>query len=269
MKNLIFASAFIFLSVLAFGHGLIQEPPSRNWICGATTKPDQVAQGSAEFPICSTAFAQDPIAPYNYMAVLTHTLGRADVSPLPQNVCSFDSESWDGQTTPWDVPMEWPTNPMQAGPQDFTWNITWGPHFDDTYDFSYWITKADFQFSPEKALTWEDFEEEPFCLQIYNDSNPEANADIQVDKANNLFTTSCELPERSGHHVIYAEWGRTGPTFERFHGCVDGAFGNVAKLKPNTNHRFMTFQKDNISSIDLLGRFRSPNSSFQIRFSPK
>jgi chitin-binding protein len=32
------------------------------------------------------------------------------------------------------------------------------------------------------------------------------------------------VPSRTGRHVIYAEWGRTPPTFERFHGCIDAQF---------------------------------------------
>jgi len=39
-----------------------------------------------------------------------------------------------------------------------------------------------------------------------------------------LFTTRCTVPSRTGRHVIYGEWGRTPPTFERFHGCVDVQF---------------------------------------------
>ena len=44
------------------------------------------------------------------MSVLTHDVGRAGVTPLPQNVCSFDSETFNGQVTPWDTPIDWPTN---------------------------------------------------------------------------------------------------------------------------------------------------------------
>lgn len=40
----------------ASAHGLVESPPSRNWICGAVTKPNEVD---------------------NLMAVVTSTLGRA------------------------------------------------------------------------------------------------------------------------------------------------------------------------------------------------
>src|SRR4029453_8691786 len=46
------------------------------------------------------------------------------------------------------------------------------------------------------------------------------------------FQTKCTLPQRSGRHVIYAEWGRNQWTYERFHSCVDGVFsgGNTPTL---------------------------------------
>ncbi|MEO7424353.1 MAG: lytic polysaccharide monooxygenase [Fibrobacteria bacterium] len=236
------ALGLVFLSCSAWvsAHGVIESPPARNWMCGAVTKPDELDFGNntAKYPACSTAFAINPLAAYNFMAVVTHALGRASVTPLPKNVCGFDGESWKGAETPWDVPMEWMTTPMAAGPQTFTWNITWGPHFDDTEDLRFWITKSTFIFSPSKTLTWDDFEVAPFCTEKYDDKNPTANPDMTADKAKSLLTAKCILPERKGHHVIYSEWGRIGPTFERFHGCVDGAFGATgASIGPRPSSR--------------------------------
>jgi chitin-binding protein len=231
-------------------HGIIETPLSRTAICGEYTKPDEIANGAAKTPACSTAFKINPMAAYNYMAVVTHALGRSEITPLPKHVCGFEGESWKGAETPWDVPMDWPTTPMTPGLQPITWNIVWGPHFDDTHDFKYWITKSSFVFSPTKALSWDDFETEPFCVEIYDDTKPTSNPNISADKVKSLFTTKCQIPERKGHHVIYGEWGRTGPTFERFHGCVDLAFGASNLLgrqpwrKPATS----------LTVPDLLGR---------------
>lgn len=61
-------------------------------------------------------------------------------------------------------------------------------------------------------------------MEIYDDRNPAGNPDIIVDKVNIKFTTRCQVPARSGHHVIYGEWGRTESTLQRFHGCIDAAF---------------------------------------------
>lgn len=227
------ATAFqILLSICAgaFAHGLIENPPSRTWICGQETRPDEIANGVAETPACSTAFKVNPQAGYSYMAVVTHGLGRDSVSPLPPHVCGFGGETWKGAETPWDAPMDWPASPMAPGPKTFTWNIALGPHFDDTREFKYWITKADFAFSPARPLAWSDFETEPFCDLAYDGASQGGNPDIEADKARSIFKTRCILPERKGHHVIYGEWGRTRPTLERFHACVDGAFGPSSSL---------------------------------------
>ncbi len=214
------------LSGSGFSHGLVEDPPSRNWFCGSITKPDQVGNGTAQFPICANAFnapGLDPTAGYNFMSVLTHTTGRAGIGPRA-NVCGFNSETWNGTATVWDQPIDWPTNNMTAGPKVFTWNISWGPHFSDTVDFKYWITKTDFQYQVGKPLSFADFEEAPFCSLAYDDAAPNANPNVIPNPGTTKFQTRCNVPQRSGRHVIYAEWGRNQFTFERFHGCIDAQF---------------------------------------------
>jgi chitin-binding protein len=213
----------------AFAHGLVQDPPARNWFCGALTKPDHVQNGVAQYPVCGGAFfapGVEPTAGYSFMSVLTHTTGRAGVGPRT-NVCGFNSETWNGASTVWDQPIDWPTVPMSAGQRNFVWNISWGPHFSDSSDFRYWITKSSFVWQTGRALSFSDFEDAPFCDLAYNDATPNANPNLIPDKANALFTTRCTVPSRSGRHVIYAEWGRTPPTFERFHGCIDAQFSGT------------------------------------------
>jgi chitin-binding protein len=221
--RIVIALTLCALTTGALAHGLIQSPPSRNWFCGAVTKPDEVTNGVAQFPVCGGAFAINQTAGYNFMSVLTHTQGRSVVGPRT-NVCGFNSESFNGGPTVWDQPIDWPTTNMSPGPQTFTWNISWGPHFSDTQEFRYWITKPSFQFQVGRALSFTDFEDEPFCVLSYNDANPGGNPDVTPDKANALFQTRCNVPQRSGRQVIYAEWGRNQFTFERFHGCVDVVF---------------------------------------------
>ena len=220
-------------------HGLIQEPPSRNWYCGALTKPDQVNNGTAQYPVCGKAFKApglDPNAGYNFMSVLTHTRGYA-VLGARKNVCGYDSETWQGAPTVWDQPIDWPTNRMSAGPKTFVWNIAWGPHFSDTQEFRYWITKDDFVYQVGKPLSFADFESEPFCTLSYSDSNPTANPAVIPNPGNSTFTTKCTLPNRSGRHVIYAEWGRNHYTYERFHGCVDALFDGGISPNPELDAR--------------------------------
>ena len=224
-----FLCAFAFLAQGAFAHGLVQDPPARNWFCGALTKPDHVQNGVAQYPVCGEAFfapGVEATAGYSFMSVLTHTTGRAGVGTRT-NVCGFNSETWNGAATVWDQAIDWPTVPMTAGPRNFTWNISWGPHFSDSSDFRYWITKPGFVWQTGRALTFADFEDAPFCDLAYNDATPNANPNLVPDKANAMFLTRCTVPSRAGRHVIYAEWGRTPPTFERFHGCIDAQFSGT------------------------------------------
>lgn len=216
----------------AQAHGLIQDPPSRNWFCGAITKPDQTGNGTAQYPECETAFATNRTGSYNFMSVLTHDLGRAGVTPLPENVCGFNSETFGKGATPWDTPMNWPTNPVSPGRKKISWNISWGPHFSDTAEFRYWITKPGFQFSPTKALSWADFEEQPFCTLKYDDTQPGANPDVVADKGATAFHTYCTLPQRGGRHVVYGEWGRNYFTYERFHSCMDVVYDGSGGMPP-------------------------------------
>jgi predicted carbohydrate-binding protein with CBM5 and CBM33 domain len=46
------AVALCFLAFFAANvsaHGLVQDPPARNWFCGAITKPDHVSNGVAQY----------------------------------------------------------------------------------------------------------------------------------------------------------------------------------------------------------------------------
>ncbi len=243
--------AFLFISIsYAFGHGLVVDPPSRAAYCGLNEKPDNATTAA-----CVEAFAaaEDSQAGYKYMSILTHTEGRAAATVLPANVCSFDSETWNGAVTPWDVPASWPTSAATPGPVEITWDIQWGPHFDDTREFHYWITKADFVFDPATPLTWDDFETEPFCAEGYDDTNPTANPNVVSDKDAVTFTTTCTLPARNGHHVVYSEWGRNQWTYERFHSCIDLAFGDSNSVPPVAVAQQLAIDQGESADITLQG----------------
>lgn len=237
-------------------HGLMQSPPSRSWICGKETQVHEIPNGTGKTPVCSTAFALGKESSYNFMAVLTHGLGRSKVTPLPKHVCGFDAEPWNGAKTPWDVAMDWPATPVTPGPMEITWNISWGNHFADTDEFAYWITKPGFAFSKEKELTWDDFEAEPFCTLKYDDKAPTENPNVVAVHAEDLFKTRCTLPARSGHHVIYGEWGRRPITYERFHGCIDVAYGGTPTGVPAKIPERIQPAPRSGKRIDMLGRTR-------------
>lgn len=234
-------------SIPVNAHGLVEFPASRQQYCGVLTKPDETGNADALYPVCAEAFADYSSTSYNYMSVLTHARGRLrplpDLEPqetvpaneaagtvpdLAENVCGYDAETFANGATPWDQPIDWPTSNISAGRNLFIWNIEWGPHFDDTQQFHYWITKEDFTFELGKALTWDDFEEQPFCQLDFDGGDYDANEDIVADTDNAQFYTYCDVPERSGQHVIYSEWGRNHYTWERFHSCIDVEFNDTS-----------------------------------------
>src|ERR1044071_700715 len=95
------------LTTGVLAHGLIQSPPARNWFCGAITKPDHVANGVAQYPVCGQAFnapGLDPNPDYTFMSVLPHTTGYSGVGPGP-TVCGFSSEPWTGAARVGDQPI--------------------------------------------------------------------------------------------------------------------------------------------------------------------
>jgi len=222
--------SLILFSSLAWSHGVVEKPASREQFCGVESKPDEIYSKKMTHeecrPIMTKSDGSLDNSIYNFMAVLTHTTGRQGrtSATLPKNVCGFDAETWGGGKTPWDTAINWPVNLLSAGNNQFVWNISWGNHFGDTEEFAYWITKPGFVFSANKELTWNDFEEKPFCLLKYDDTKPTANPNIVPDKANNKFITTCNVPARANRSVIYAEWGRNRSTFERFHSCIDIVF---------------------------------------------
>ena len=244
------------ISTPVFSHGLMVSPPARNATCGMNE--DQKPH-NATIPACIDAFADDNQGGYQFMSVLTHDVGRQGVSPLPENVCGFNSETWDsynnGNTTPWDLPLDWPTSPVSAGAFDITWNISWGPHFDDTEEFVYYITKPNFEYQLGTPLTWSDFEATPFCKHTYDDTNPSGNPDVVPNKAATTFKTSCTLPQRTGRHVVYGEWGRNFFTFERFHGCIDVSYdgGGNPNNAPTAIAQSATVDQNASVGITLAG----------------
>jgi Lytic polysaccharide mono-oxygenase, cellulose-degrading len=184
--------------------------------------------GCTNLPQCADAFRDDSNGGYQYMSVLTHDVGRGGsmgrVSTLPTNVCGFDSETWQDGKTPWDTTgVDWPTTEVDPrSPLKMVWDVTYGPHFDDTAEFVHYITKDDFVFDPDRALTWDDFESESFCTLRNDPGNPSANLLVVPREADGEFDTWCTIPSsKRGRHIIYTEWGRNEWTFERFHGCID------------------------------------------------
>lgn len=171
-------------------------------------------EGCENFPECAAAFINDWNGGYQFMSVLTHDVGRGgsmgQVANLPLNVCGFDSETWSGGMTPWDMTgVDWPTSMVDStDPLKIVWDISYGPHFSDTQEFVHYVTKDNFVYDKDTPLSWDDFEDVPFCVLEHDPNNPAANP-LVIPRVNDAeFDTWCTIPpSKSGRHIIYAEWG--------------------------------------------------------------
>ncbi|KAI8807629.1 chitin binding domain-containing protein [Cladochytrium replicatum] len=229
---MVLAAGFMVQQVSA--HGLVFSPPARTWFCGYTTKPDEVLNDgkTPAYPQCKETFGSPLILNqnsgnqqgYNFMSFATHDLGYQGTGPK-KFVCSMESDfsAFSKNITYQDLSINWPTTNINSGRYDFVWDTRWGPHYSDTNEFVYWITKPDFVYTVGKDLTWDDFDTTPFCKLAYAYGTP--NANVKIDSSLTVFTTSCTIPARTGRHIIKAEWGRTPPTYERFHSCIDVVIG--------------------------------------------
>jgi chitin-binding protein len=244
-KSICSSIILLSISTTAYSHGLIESPASREYFCGQITKPHHVEGKELPYEECRPILTKNGKYNndvYQFMSVLSHSKGYYQSTTLPKNVCGFDSETFKGGESPWDAAINWPVNTLTAGPKEFVWDITYGPHFSDTEHFRYWITKPDYKFEVGKPLKWSDLEVKPFCEIGWDDKNPNKNPGlITADKNNSKFRMTCNLPQRQGRHIIYAEWGRTQSTSERFHSCIDVQYGAqnnnavTAKISPIAN----------------------------------
>ncbi|WP_068774022.1 lytic polysaccharide monooxygenase [Paenibacillus sp. FJAT-26967] len=112
----------------------------------------------------------------------------------------------------------WSKVPMTAGPQAFKWQLN-AAHATTT--FKYFITKPG--WNPNAPLTRASFDLTPFCQEDFNGASPA-----------NYHTTNCNVPERTGYHVILAIWEVSGaPT--AYVNVTDVDFGGGSTLPAPTN----------------------------------
>ncbi|MCO7223728.1 N-acetylglucosamine-binding protein GbpA [Pleionea sp. CnH1-48] len=104
----------------------------------------------------------------------------------------------------------WHKVPMQSGRQSFSWHFT-ANHV--TRDWRYYITKVD--WNPNQPLSRGSFEPTPFCEHDGFMQRPPVDT-----------THECNVPQRSGYHVILGVWD-VGDTAASFYNVIDAEFGGV------------------------------------------
>ena len=101
----------------------------------------------------------------------------------------------------------WAKRKMQAGPNQFTW------HFKAAHpiaDFKYYITKEN--WNPNQTITRDSLDLTPFCVIPGGPASTTGST-----------THTCDVPERTGYHVIYGAWD-VSDTAATFYNMIDVEF---------------------------------------------
>ena len=117
----------------------------------------------------------EPTAGYSFADVLTHTTGRLGVGPRANVGFQFRNLEW--RRHGMGSAHRLANHADDRGSRNFTWSISWGPHFSDTSDFRYWIAKPGFVWQQESRCR-SPISRTPFCDLSYNDATPNANPDL-------------------------------------------------------------------------------------------
>ncbi|MBB1087739.1 lytic polysaccharide monooxygenase [Lysobacter sp. SG-8] len=190
----------------AHAHGTMVKPSSRIYTC---------AQGNKENPsdpACRAAWeVAGPHLFYDWMSINQANANGNHQAVVPDGkLCSGNNPTFRGLDI---VRDDWQATPVQPGPYEFHFKGT-APHA--TRDWVFYVTREG--WDPNSTLRWSDLQE--FCRI--------GNVPLSADGNYHL---GCQLPQRTGRHVVYNTWQRSDST-EAFYTCVDVSFGGVTNPPP-------------------------------------
>lgn len=171
-----------------FAHGYVEGPASRAALCKSGQNTDC---GSIVYE------PQSLEAPKGFPAA-----GPADGKIASANGAfpKLDEQS----------ATRWAKVNMSSGQNTFTWKLT-ANH--STASWKYYITKTN--WNPNAALTRDSFDLTPFCSVSYGGAQPPFS-----------YSNSCNVPARSGYHVILAVW-EVADTANAFYNVIDVNFSGT------------------------------------------
>jgi chitin-binding protein len=183
--------ALVALSVSGgvLAHGYIMEPAARNYLCQTGANEDNKC-GPVRYEPQSVE-GED---------------GFPAAGPKDQELPGVSNSRWSQLNTQrFDY---WAKNKIKAGENSFTWKFT-ASH--PIKDFKYYITKPG--WNPNAKLTRDSFDLTPFCVIEGGPAIPGST------------THTCNVPERTGYHVIYGAWD-VADTNNTFYNTIDVEFDN-------------------------------------------
>jgi len=164
------------------------------------------SQLSRNFPLAINGNSQS-----YYDNIPDGQLASAGSNPLTSNLPGYPGLSFSGLNAVSNL-WEWPTTPVSAGPLEMVFHAT--ARHDPSF-FKVWITKEG--YNHRTPLKWSDLE--------YLGSPSKTLVDPYY-----YFTVN--LPERTGHHIIYCAYQRVDPVGEVFFSTSDVQFGGATGEPP-------------------------------------
>ena len=190
----------------AFGHGSVLDPVSRVYRIFQENpeSPDREVSSAAIRTAGTQAF-------YDW-----HEVSRVVPDYEPDSIAPYRAIIPDGQLAGAGREKyaglnlergDWPATPVNPGLYPVIFDA-WVPH-DPSYFLAY-ITRE--EWSPDQPLNWDDLEALPGAAQAVRDDQ--------------YYRFSVDLPQRTGHHVLYVIWQRIDPAGEAFFSTSDIDFGD-------------------------------------------
>jgi chitin-binding protein len=194
-----------------FAHGTMLVPESRIYKCRFSDNPD-----NPQDPACRAAVQINGAQmPYNWNGINQANAAGNSRNLIPDGqLCAGGRTEFSGLNL---ARTDWRTTPIQSGFFEFQFYPT-APHA--TQDITFYITPVG--WNPLSPLRWADMTE--FCRQ---GSTPL----VAGAQGKSVYKMTCNIPARTGQHVIYSVWQRSDST-EAFYACNDVQFSGGTPPEP-------------------------------------
>lgn len=134
----------------------------------------------------------------------------------------------------------WTKVNMSPGTNTFTWKLT-AAHA--TSSWKYYITKPN--WNPNAALTRDSFDLTPFCSVDHGGTRPP-----------NTYSDTCNVPQRTGYHVILAVW-EIADTANAFYNVIDVNFGGSNPVDNQAPTAPSSLASSNVASTSVSLAWRA------------
>ena len=184
----------------AIAHGTTITPESRIYKCRFRDNPENPSN-----PACKAAVTLGGSqALYDWNGINQANANGDHRLVVPDGeLCGGGNSTYKGLNL---ARSDWMTTTMEPGAFEFIFHGT-APHA--TRDWVFYVTKEG--WSPNTPLNWDDLVE--FCRH--------GNLPLESDsQGRDVYRMACELPKRSGQHIIYNTWQRADSA-EAFYTCMD------------------------------------------------